>query len=161
MLDSVDAPTAAYKSDFLGFQTAKQISKPLEKQCHQQRIAAPVNYQNYNVFALAIILLFGIVTPVLAVWLTKWTRKVPRVDPYGYRYLSSRAEDLLQLHRMAMEGAGYDSWEGGIEEKPSTAKATQRLPQVVLEATEDSVAPILRYPRKKMTSWKSASDELA
>ena len=48
---------------------------------------------------------------------------------------------------MALEGVGYGHWEGGMQDIPVTAKAEERLPQVVLDDDEDAEEPVLRYPR--------------
>lgn len=74
-------------------------------------------------------------------------RKLWKINPKGHRFLSFQAEGLMQLHRMALEGSGYDGWVGGIRETPRTQVAEERIAQVVLDDEDGDSEPMLRYPR--------------
>lgn len=74
----------------------------------------------------------------------------------------------MQLHRMAMEGSGYDGWEGGLKKTPRTAVAQERIPQVVLDDDDGERDAMLRYPKSGLTrregvnghSWKGGYEEV-
>lgn len=140
-------PVDLIKESHIDFVPASNQSKALEQQCSQQRVTAPQRYQSYNLFALVIIFFFGIVVPVTALVLRTTHAKLFKINPKGHRFLSYQGEGLMQLHRMALEGSGYHGWEGGLRETPRTAKAEQRIPQVIFDGENDDKEPMLRYPR--------------
>lgn len=129
------------------FVPASEIGPEMEKQCHQQRVTAPQQYQSYNVFALVLIAVMGVLVPGIALAL-KSSHRFGVGRAQGHAYLSYQAEGLLQLHRMALEGAGYKGWEEGVKERPRTEEARKRIPQVTLEKERKSCrcfALILQY----------------
>ncbi|KAF2716923.1 hypothetical protein K431DRAFT_234249, partial [Polychaeton citri CBS 116435] len=122
-------------------------TKELQAKCGQQRIATPPQYQSYNFFALVFIAFFGIVVPGAAIALKGIHNRIPGLNPKGFRYVSYQAEGLMQLHRMALEGAGYKGWKETTEEVPRTELAEERLPQAMLYCDEGEEKPSVRYPR--------------
>ena len=114
----------------IDFVPASNQSKALADQCHQQRVTSPQRYQSYNLFALVFIFFFAIVVPSTAIILRQGHEKLFKINPRGHRFLSYQGEGLMQLHRMALEGSGYDGWVGGIKETPRTEVAEERIAQV-------------------------------
>lgn len=131
----------------------------LAAQCAQQRVLAPQQFQNYNVFALVFVFCFGIIIPTIAACLRGLHSKLPRFNPNGFRYRSYQAEGVLQLHRMALEGAGYRGWKNGVHKDiPYTELAEERLPQVVVELGEEE-EPMLLYPRRRSSGAAAVERE--
>ncbi len=123
------------------------VGDELVKQCHQQRVRAPQEYQSYNLFALIIILIFGLLVPGAAIVMKKLHQRLPGVDPRGVKYISYHGESLLQLHRQTLESSGYRGWAGGVSDEPRTTTAEKRLPLIVLGRGSIDGKPITRYPR--------------
>ena len=117
----------------------------LQRQCHQQRVAATQTHQNYSFFAIALIAIMSVLTPVVSHSLPYLKHFLPACHPNGHRLVGWQAEGLLQLHRMAMEGAGYIGWEKQSADIPRTEKATTRLPQAHMDWSSEQPAA-LRYP---------------
>lgn len=103
----MNIPLDLVRSSDIEFERAAKQSKALAQQCSQQRVTAPQRYQSYNLFALVLIAFFGLVIPVTAIILRSSHAKLWRINPRGHRYLSYSGEELMQLHRMALEGSGY------------------------------------------------------
>lgn len=127
----VNIPLDILRANDVKFVPASNVNPEMEAQRHQQRVTAPQAYRSYSLLALVFIAFMGIMVPGIALVLKRSLRfGIGRKQ--GAAYLSYQAEGLLQLHRMALEGAGYKGWEHGVEDKPRTQTATKRLPQVVL-----------------------------
>ena len=141
----MDTPFDLVHEANLEFQSAETFGKAVAAQCKQQRVTSPARYQSYNLFALVLIAFFGVVVPVTAIVLKSSHARLG--NPKGHKYLSYQGEELMQLHRMAMEGSGYDGWEGGIKKTPRTAMAQERIPQMVVDDEDGDKEPMLRYPR--------------
>ncbi len=149
-----DLPTDALQNQALGIQ--KPDSKYLKRQCAQQRITAPPNYQNYNVFALVLVFAFGLLVPSTALLLRFCQRRLR--DPSKCAYLSYHAEGVLQLHRMAIEAAGHSGWMDGMDGVPHTLAAQMRLPQAEIQYDEKD-EPMLRYPQSSTVKKDERPDD--
>jgi hypothetical protein len=144
----VDTPLHIVHEANLEFQSAETFGKAVAQQCKQQRVTSPARYQSYNLFALILIAFFGVFVLLTAIVLKSSHSRLG--NPKGHKYLSYQGEELMQLHRMAMEGSGYDGWEGGIKKTPRTTMAQERIPQVVLDDEDGDKEPMLRYPRSDL-----------
>jgi hypothetical protein len=103
----VSIPLDLVRNSDIEFESAAKQSKALAQQCSQQRVTAPQRYQSYNLFALVLIAFFGLVIPATAIILRSYHAKLWHINPQGHRYLSFKGEELMQLHRMALESSGY------------------------------------------------------
>lgn len=117
----------------------------LQRQCHQQRVAATQTHQNYSFFAIAVIAILSVLTPATSHFLPHLKHLLPACHPNGHRTVSWQAEGLLQLHRMAMEGARFMGWEKQSADIPRTGQAIARLPQASIDWSNGEHAT-LRYP---------------
>lgn len=140
-------PIDVITSSDTDFFPARDYSAALASQCRQQRVATPPQYQSYSFFGLVFVAFCGLLFPGIAIVLKKTYHALPGVSPGGHQYLSYQAEGLLQMHRMAMEGAGYGNWEDGTKATPRTLVAEERLPQVALDINSEDEKLTLRYPR--------------
>ena len=138
----VHVPTSLARSDDVP--VLEPPSKYLERQRTQQRVSRPTDYQNYNLFALVLILFLSLVMPIVTLLIRQLGLHL--LDPKSYQYRNSEGEGLLQLHRMALEGVGYCGWKDGSDGIPHTNFAEKRLPSAVFEYDEDD-QPMLRYPK--------------
>lgn len=126
-----NVPLGILRDNDVEFLPASDLGPEMERQCHQQRVTSPQKYQSYNFFALVFIAFMGLLVPGIALAI-KRTHRFREGKMEDHRYFSYQAEGLLQLHRMALENAGYDDWEEGIQDKPRTQFARRRLPQATL-----------------------------
>ena len=118
-----------------GFQYLFTDSSYLRHQCSQQRIQIPPGYQNFSVFGLCFVFIFGFLSLLFAFLLSKYHHKLPgrgQGQAKHDKLLSYQADSYLQLHRAAMELAGHGGWFGAHDGKtqvPYTKKAERVLTQ--------------------------------
>ncbi|KAI1174209.1 hypothetical protein F4777DRAFT_554650 [Nemania sp. FL0916] len=115
---------ASLQSGFVETASARAPSKlpPLNDQeqelCHSQKIRSN-GFSSFNLFALLftyitsslIILVSFIVEPILACLSYRRNHK-------QYEFLEWQANEALQLHRLAQEEIGQESWSGGADTVP-------------------------------------------
>ncbi|KAJ9602498.1 hypothetical protein H2200_013041 [Cladophialophora chaetospira] len=108
------------------------------KQCSTQRRLLPTGYQTYNVFGLVLTALLGVISVTCAIAIRLFHgRLLPYRKPnerYHNKYLAFVTDGQLQLHRAALQGAGFHGWAEDINSGnvPYVSHGSRRLPVAVL-----------------------------
>jgi hypothetical protein len=100
--------------------------------CGNQRIRNTGGYRSFSFLGLMIVICVG-TTIFLLSWILEpliaWIRGTWGPGDYDYREVARVADHKLQLHRMALVGAGYDEiWEQTMDSIPITAAPGLQLP---------------------------------
>ncbi|KAK4552847.1 hypothetical protein LTR86_009979 [Recurvomyces mirabilis] len=163
----VDVPGDVVEVNHIQVIPAATLSTELAKQCSQQRIAAPLQYQSYNVFALVFIAVVGVVVFGIAAGLRLGLEHPPGAHRQGHRFLCYEAEGLLSLHRMALEGAGITGRVAGMNGTLRLQQANRRIPQAILGPREmmengevHSRLRLVRYPDSDGSKGTSSSEDV-
>ena len=137
------------------------------RQCSTQRRLLPAGYQTHSVFGLVFTAAVGLFSVVSATVIREFHGTLlpyrRRGEKHHDKYLAFMADGQLQLHRAALQGAGFDGWveDANSEEVPYTRYGSRRLPVAVLAKVissdksqpNPSLRKMWRHYYQKTTTW--------